>query len=260
MIAIEALIVFVATLIGAITGLGGGVIIKPFFELAGLHDTQTIGVLSAFAVFTMSIVSLVKNKQHFISLQKNIILFLASGSFLGGLLGNTIFGWIKTMTPDENLLKLSQSMVLLLVLIIIVLATIFKSRIKTYRVKSAWVIFSAGLLLGCISVFLGIGGGPLNIICLSVLFSFGMKESVIYSISTVFFAQLSKLTQVYIVNQFKEYDLGLIVWICLFALLGGYVGSKVHLKISSAHIQKIYLLTMIFLIFLTLFNISRCFI
>ncbi len=47
-----------STMIGAISGIGGGVIIKPLLDmtLTGL-GTQTISLLSAFAVLSMSLFS-----------------------------------------------------------------------------------------------------------------------------------------------------------------------------------------------------------
>lgn len=257
MIGIYAVIVFIATTIGAIAGLGGGVIIKPLFDFLGYHDAQTIGVFAAFAVFTMSVISLYKHKNKLAELKLHLILYISLGSFCGGYLGEKIFGWIKLAFANESLLKLVQSTLLLIVLILIVIYGIVKKRLKTYHLKNAFLIFLTGLFLGAISVFLGIGGGPLNVIFLSVLFSFEMKEVVIYSITTVFFAQLSKLTQIYFLNQFKIYDLKLILWICIFAILGGYCGTLIHQKISGAKIEKIYLLTIVFLVFITSFNIVR---
>jgi len=257
MIEIYALIILLATTIGAITGLGGGVIIKPLFDLLGYHDAQTIGVLSAFAVFTMSVISLFKQKSNLVKVKLKIVAYISLGSFCGGILGESIFGWIKLYFNNDSMLKLVQSSLLFFTLVLIVIYTIFKKKIRTLKIESRVVIFLTGLFLGTISVFLGIGGGPLNIIFLSLLFSLNMKESVIYSITTVFFAQLSKLTQVYIINQFSIYDPQLILWICMFAILGGYIGTKINLKISGLKVERIYLYAMISLVFLTSVNILR---
>ncbi|HLQ75126.1 MAG TPA: sulfite exporter TauE/SafE family protein, partial [Alloiococcus sp.] len=48
----------IATIFGALAGLGGGVIIKPVLDLLGDYDVGTISVLSAATVFSMSVVSL----------------------------------------------------------------------------------------------------------------------------------------------------------------------------------------------------------
>lgn len=57
MTAVYFLIALLATTAGAMTGMGGGVIIKPLLDLLGDYDAATIGVLSALTVFVMSLVS-----------------------------------------------------------------------------------------------------------------------------------------------------------------------------------------------------------
>ena len=46
------LLSLVATTIGSLTGMGGGVIIKPLMDVLGDYDVQTIGVVSSITVFT----------------------------------------------------------------------------------------------------------------------------------------------------------------------------------------------------------------
>lgn len=53
-------VVWIATTAGALTGMGGGVIIKPVLDVIGEYDAATIGVLCSCTVFTMSIVSIHK--------------------------------------------------------------------------------------------------------------------------------------------------------------------------------------------------------
>ncbi|MEG2119590.1 MAG: sulfite exporter TauE/SafE family protein, partial [Pseudoflavonifractor sp.] len=54
------LIAIGATTAGSMTGMGGGVIIKPLLDLLHGFDVETIGVLSAITVFAMSVVSIGK--------------------------------------------------------------------------------------------------------------------------------------------------------------------------------------------------------
>lgn len=68
---------------------------------------------------------------------------------------------------------------------------------------------------GSISVFLGIGGGPLNVSLLILLFSYDMKKATIYSIATIFFSQISKLGQNILKGQIMNFDLTLLVAICI---------------------------------------------
>ena len=54
------LIAIGATTVGSLTGMGGGVIIKPLMDVLHHFDVETIGVLSSITVFSMSIVSIGK--------------------------------------------------------------------------------------------------------------------------------------------------------------------------------------------------------
>ncbi|MGZ7192251.1 TSUP family transporter, partial [Streptococcus pyogenes] len=79
--------------------------------------------------------------------------------------------------------------------------------------------------VGIISVFLGIGGGPLNIALLMMLYSYSAKEAAVYSLAMIFFAQLSKI--VILGTHLKDYRLNawLVLGIIIFAFIGGLVGT-----------------------------------
>ena len=51
------LVIVLANAVGAVSGMGGGVLIKPIFDFIGAHSVAAISFYSATAVFTMSIVS-----------------------------------------------------------------------------------------------------------------------------------------------------------------------------------------------------------
>ena len=71
-IILHSIIVLVATTLGAIAGLGGGVIIKPFFDTLGIFNTSTIAFYSSVAVLTMSVVSIIKQIKSGFSFSKSI--------------------------------------------------------------------------------------------------------------------------------------------------------------------------------------------
>ena len=56
----DFLLALFATIVGSLSGMGGGVIIKPLMDALGDYDVQTIGVVSSITVFTMAIVSVLK--------------------------------------------------------------------------------------------------------------------------------------------------------------------------------------------------------
>ena len=48
------LLALFATTVGSLTGMGGGVIIKPLMDVLGDYDVQTIGITSSITVFSVS--------------------------------------------------------------------------------------------------------------------------------------------------------------------------------------------------------------
>lgn len=251
---IYIIIILVATISGAISGLGGGVIIKPLFDMIGYHSAATIGFYSSVAVFTMSIVSIIKQLKSGFNFHLKTVLWISIGSLVGGIAGEEIFNRV-TSSYENNVVKIIQAALLAITLIFILIYTI-NMKIKSYHLKKPASIFIVGFLLGSISVFLGIGGGPLNVASLMLLFSYTIKEATIYSIATIFFAQISKLGSVMISHKFFEYDLTVIPFICISAIIGGFIGTLINQKLEEGKIRRFYISLITLLLFISLYNVG----
>ena len=252
-ILIYTVIIILATTLGAISGLGGGVIIKPLFDAVGFHNMSTIGFYSSVAVFTMSIVSIIKQLRKGFSFEIKTVFWISFGSLVGGIIGENVFNEV-TRAYENSTVKIIQAVCLGITLIGILIYTLNKNKMKSYCLKNILYIFASGFFLGSISVFLGIGGGPLNIAVLMLLFSYEMKEATVYSIATIFFAQISKLGSVLVGGKLMNYDLSLLPFICCAAVIGGFMGTLINQKLNSSKIEKIYLGIIIGLIFVSIYN------
>ena len=144
-------VVLIATILGALTGLGGGVIIKPMFDLLGQDTAVTIGIYSAIAVFTMSIVSIFKQTKSGFSFNLKTLLSISLGSVAGGVIGELIFNNFVTLFSNTQV-KITQNILLLVMLIFILIYTKNQNHFGKYRLKRFDSIFIVGLLLGVISV------------------------------------------------------------------------------------------------------------
>ncbi|MCD8028460.1 MAG: sulfite exporter TauE/SafE family protein [Erysipelotrichaceae bacterium] len=249
------IIVLIATCCGAIAGLGGGVIIKPLFDLIGFHNASTISVYSCFAVFTMCIVSIIKQMKKGFKFDFHIIVYISFGSLVGGIVGERIFNTATASMPN-NIVKAIQACLLGIILILILLYNLNKDKVKHYKIHGAIPTFLIGMFLGTTSIFLGIGGGPLNVSLLMLLFSYTMKEATVYSISTIFFSQLSKISMLVMGGTLFTYDLSLIPIICISAIVGGYIGTQINQKANNNQIEKIYNVLMIVLLLISNYNFA----
>ncbi len=251
---IYGLIVLFATTIGAISGLGGGVIIKPLFDLVNIHSAQVINFYSSLAVFTMAVVSIFKQLHQKVKIDIRPVLFLSVGSIFGGLLGEQLFQWVQREVsfPISSI----QSLLLCIVLVLILIYSSNRNRIKTFHLKHPLLIAVIGVILGSLSVFLGIGGGPLNVAVFTFFFSYSMKEATVLSIITIFFSQSAKLTNVVLFGRvaLNSEDLSFIPWILVAAVIGGYIGSIQNKKLEEEQILKIHDWVIGSLILLSLVN------
>lgn len=256
--ALYGIIVLFATIIGAVTGLGGGVIIKPLFDLAAQDSATVIGLYSAIAVFTMSLVSINKQRKSGFEFNKKTIGFVSAGSILGGLIGESLFS-LCTQNLSNDSVKILQNGLLLITLLFIIVYGLNQKKVVTKELRNPFMIFLVGLFLGIISVFMGIGGGPLNVAMFMILFSYIMKESTVYSIVTIFFAQLSKLFLNFVTGTYSLVDWKSTLIIIIVAIIGGYIGTLINQKLSNRTVNNIYNLLMIALSFVAVVNIYQSF-
>ena len=92
---IVILVSFGASVIGAICGIGGGVIIKPVLDALGVIPVNTISFLSGCTVFSMAVISVGKQiysgkKQNFDRKKGS---WLAAGAVAGGIAGKIRREW-----------------------------------------------------------------------------------------------------------------------------------------------------------------------
>lgn len=248
------IIVLFATMIGAFTGLGGGVIIKPFFDFVGQDGPNAISFYSSTAVFTMSIISIYKQSRKGFKFNIKRLLSISIGSILGGFIGAKAFiHTTQYFTPQK--VTLIQSSLLTLTLALILLYTISKSRIPTFQIKNNIATFFIGFFLGSYSVFLGIGGGPLNVALLMLVYSLPIREAAIYSIATIFFSQFSNIFTSIVSREYLNFRMELIPFIIVAAIIGGYCGTLLNQRANEKQIEIFYLLLMLALIGTSLINI-----
>lgn len=182
-----------ATTIGAITGIGGGVIIKPVLDLIGVFDVSTISVLSSFTVLSMAVISTYKQiKLKIFKIDLRIIL-IAGASILGGTIGQRLLDLSILYVNNSAIIKITQNIIMIILLIMVYL---YRNKSLNIKLNTNITYFSIGIFLGIISSFLGIGGGPINVVAFTMLFGLSAKEAAFNSIITILFSNISKLVTV----------------------------------------------------------------
>ena len=230
------LIAIITTTIGAITGVGGGVIIKPVLDIFAHYNSQTIAVLSSVILFSMAIVSIIKQVLNKSEFNIKIIIPLAFGSIGGGFIGQSLLNIFIANIESQSIIVLSQNIILAILIALIFFYTINKDKIASKNIGGIIPSIIVGIFLGMISSFLAIGGGPLNVGIFMYLFSYNLKTAAISSIFIILFTQLSKLSLILFTTGFEVYDLSVAPTMIIGAITGGFVGSKLSLSFSNNQI------------------------
>lgn len=252
------LVSLLASIVGAICGIGGGVIIKPVLDLLHLETVSTISFLSSCTVLSMSCYSVGKSMlagERRVSLRTGTP--LAIGAAAGGLAGNHLFSYVKGMSQNPNAVGSIQAICLAVVTLGTLLYTVNKRRIQTHRVENAALCVAIGLVLGCMSSFLGIGGGPINLVVLYFFFSMDTKTAAANSLYIILFSQLASVLTTVLTSSVPPFRWSVLALMVAGGIGGGIVGRILNRRIDEKAVERLFIALMAVIIFISLFNAWR---
>lgn len=237
---VHILVTFFATTIGAIIGIGGGVIIKPVLTFIAINDISTITMLSTVTVLAMSFISTAKYLQSKVRFEGLITRNIVLGSIIGGILGGQLFK-IITDGFDKSVIQTIQSLIFIIMLSFVLYYVRNKSKFKKYKITNGWFCFFLGIVLGTNAAFLGVGGGPLNVAMFTIFFSFNMKKAAVHSLVIKMFSQLSKVIMIASTTGFSSYDLDMLLYMIPAAIAGGFIGASLAKRVSEKATTNIFI-------------------
>ena len=249
---IYSVVILLACVLGAIVGIAGGVFIRPIFDAIGYHNVMNISFLASSAILTMAVVSTVKKVQDGTKIEVGTALLISMGAVLGGMFGNLTLEYLLSIFPLEANVQRIQ---IVLTVIVLSLALFFTAKTtSTYQIKNKGVTFIVGVILGAVAVFLGIGGGPINVPVLIIFFSMPIKTATAYSIVIVFFSHLSRLVTMGITVGFGYFDLPILAYVIPAAAVGGFIGAKFSKIFSGDTVKKLFMAALSAVILLNIVN------
>ena len=246
-----------SSVIGAIAGMGGGVIMKPVLDAIGDYDVGTISILSSSTVLAMASVSILKSLCRKTKIQGKTTILISVGSILGGVLGKRLFDYFLKEFSCEWYLCIMQSILIIVMLVMVI--KLFNHSEK-YIVSKSFdnkQIIGVGLILGMIASFLGIGGGPLNVPLLTILFAMEPKVAALHSIIIIFFSQIAALVNVGLSSGFEIFNLDMLWVMITGGVMGGFLGSAISKKVSVKGFRILFNLTIAVIMVLNILNIYK---
>jgi len=255
--ALVFVICLLSCVVGGICGIGGGVIIKPVLDAMDIMGVSTISFLSGLTVLSMSVVNMLRQRRSkLVELRTGSL--LAAGAVLGGILGNALFQSLKQATGQDDLVGMVQAVVLgLVTLLTLIYSAKLRTRLPSYHVEHPAAVVCIGLIMGVLSAFLGIGGGPINLAILFFAFSMDTKKAAANSLYIIMFSQMASFATSCVKGTIPEFEpLYLLVMVCA-GVLGGLIGSRVNKTISAETTDKLFAGLLCIIILICCYNAWR---
>lgn len=249
------LISLIASTIGAIAGIGGGVIIKPILDAFAILPVSTISFLSGCTVLSMSLYSVARaciSGDNYLKTRTAVPLGI--GAAIGGMAGKELFKRLSALFAQPDTIGSIQSACLLLVTLLTFFYTIYTAKIHTRNVSNPLLSALIGLVMGVLSAFLGIGGGPINLMVLSYFFSMNIKTSAQNSLTVILLSQIASLTTTLVTHSVPEFSPLLLGLMVVGGILGGIFGRMLNKRMDSRHVRMLYLAAMVVIILLSIKN------
>ena len=241
------LIAFFACTVGSITGIGGGVVVKPLIDALGLLEVSVLSFLSGCMVLAMALISLWRSRRAGTEIHFGKMAWLALGAAAGGVIGKQIFQWVQGNSAQQGALGLYQNIVLLLVTVLAFFYTLKKKNIRTYRLEGRASKMLCGLTLGTLSAFLGIGGGPINLMVLSFFFSMDSKNAAIHSLFIIVVSQAVSLVVLAVSGTIPAFDPAHLALMIVGGAGGAILGSSLTQKMSLRGVDSVFLFMLAFI-------------
>lgn len=223
-----------ASTIGGICGIGGGVIIKPVLDALGLMSVSAISFLSGISAISV----FRQRKLHLVEVRTGSL--LAVGSIVGGIAGYSLFQAIRAAAQQDALVGMVQAILLGLVTLLTLVYSVFlRSRLRSYEVKAPAACIAIGCLMGLLSSFLGIGGGPINLAILYFAFSMTTKKAAANSLYIILCSQLANLVTYLVRGTVPAFPWPYLL-IMAAGFLGGMLGTRINRRISEKTTERLF--------------------
>ncbi|NMC34153.1 MAG: sulfite exporter TauE/SafE family protein [Veillonellaceae bacterium] len=257
MLIIYFFVSMLASFAGAISGIGGGILLKPILDAIQTLSIQTINFLSVCTVLSMTVVSLFRIRKQPNQSKTGVNAFLGFGGVIGGIGGKALLNTALQSIHSDQLVGATQSLMLLFITIGVFAFIRSKSSITTQKNNNCMISALIGMQLGLISSFLGIGGGPLNLGVLYYFFSMDAKTASINSLFIIFLSQLANLVYSISSHAIPMVDPLILAGMIMGGITGGLLGNKVICWMSNSHVESFFQNLLLVISAVNIYNIAQ---
>lgn len=235
---------FLAGSLGAIVGIGGGIIIIPVLALYfHLPFPQAIGASLVSVIATSTATSSVHVERHVTDMKLGLTLELSTtiGAALAALMAHSV---------NHKVLAL-LFIAFLVYSVLSLLRRAWRSRsekieteIPAYTVRRYPLGLAASLIAGAFSGLLGVGGGPIKV---PVMYLFMGVPLRVATATSNFMMGVTAATSAYIYCGRGDIRLDVVVPLVLGVFSGSMLGARLAPRVRSVYVQFLLIGVMVFL-------------
>jgi len=266
---IVILVVFIATFLGSLCGIGGGVIIKPVLDAVSNFSSFQIALISMSCVLTTSLTSVLKHIRYKTKINFKESLSLAIGGIVGGIAGASLFDLVKKSVvnaiPEKGgdiIVIIQNAGIAIFMILVLLYMLLLKPKEISFHLDSLIITGIIGVFLGMVSVFLDIGGGSINVCLFILLFTMNVKPAAVNSLLVIVFSQNAKFIQYIIMGNFQkntvfnnELPWWLFIVLIVVCVLTGLLGSHLNHKLDEKYVDIAYNLSIVAIILISGYNV-----
>lgn len=252
-----ALVSLLASTVGAVCGVGGGILIKPVLDAVSSIDVATVNFLSGATVLSMTAYSVARSiRAGSGSMDLSRDTPLAVGAAFGGLAGKQLFSAVSGLFGNPDRAGAVQAAVLCAVTAGALAYTLAKDRVATRHVESRGACVAIGLALGTCSSFLGIGGGPINLVVLFYFFSMDTKRAAASSLYIILFSQTVSTAASLLTQDLSAVNPAVLALMAACGIAGGALGRRLNARVDARFVDRLFVALMVVIIFINVYNLA----
>ena len=183
---------------------------------------------------------------------------LAIGAAIGGVAGKELFELVRA--AGGMTVSVAQQVMMIALTLGVLAYTLNRPRITARNVTQPVVCVCIGLVLGLLSAFLGIGGGPINLAVLYYFFSMDTKTAALSSLYVILFSQSASFISTVARGTIPEFEWPVLLVMVVGGILGGNLGRSISKKLSNSDVDQLFFWLLIVITAISCYNLVNCFI
>lgn len=206
----------------------------------------------------MTITSMIRSRGGDVKVEPRRGTLLAIGAAIGGVAGKELFELVRA--AGGMTVSVAQQVMMIALTLGVLAYTLNRPRITARNVPQPVVCVCIGLVLGLLSAFLGIGGGPINLAVLYYFFSMDTKTAALNSLYVILFSQSASFISTVARGTIPEFEWPVLLVMVVGGILGGNLGRSISKKLSNSDVDQLFFWLLIVITAISCYNLVNCFI